>query len=344
MIKTVSTKIAFNCLRSGLLDHLDDEQLFRACGISRYELLDPNGRIDARRHFRFLTLLMQQQRDLHLPEPPTLQHLFDDFLPLASVCTNAPTLREALQRFARYRPLIGECDELLLQPEARGLRLRYRSDSADQAVAFTSSCFNFMNFNALVQLYAGDMQAGLALNLPQRLAPALRRRLAELFDCPVEQGGENGYLIANAALDRPFAGFSSAVQRYQLAQAERALFSLHPITNLVTEVRQLLRQRVWQGDAPLLEAESVQAWLCERLRMSRWSLVRRLQQEGMTFSALYAQVRGEEACRLLRDTQASMLDISHQLGFANQSSFTRFFKEQQHCTPMQYRQQRLAFN
>ena len=341
MSKTVSTKIAFNCLRSGLLDHLNDEQLFlfRACGISRYELLNPLGRIDARRHFRFLSLLARQSSEVRLPEPPGLQHLFEDFLPLATVCTNAPTLREALQLFARFRPLIGECDELSLLPHAQGLLLRYRSESDEESIRCTSSSFNFMTLNALVHHYARDARPNLALTLQQRLAPTLRRRLGELFDCPVAQGGENGYLIAHSVLDRPHAGFQRELQGYQLAQAERALFDLHPVTNLVSEVRYLLQQRLWQPTSQTLEDESVQSWLCDRLKMTRWTLVRRLQQEGMTFSALYARVRCEEACRQLRDSQASMLEISHQLGFASQSSFTRFFKEQVGCTPLHYRSQ-----
>jgi len=83
VIKTVSSKIAINCQRSGVLDHLNDEQLFRASGIHRYELLKPMGRIDASRHFRFLQLMMKHQPDIQLPEEPGLQHLFEDFLPLA---------------------------------------------------------------------------------------------------------------------------------------------------------------------------------------------------------------------------------------------------------------------
>lgn len=341
-MKTVSTKVALSCLRSGLLDHLDDEQLFRACGISRHEVLNPQGRIDARRHFRFLSLIAQHQQEFRLPEAPSLQHLFEDFLPVASVCTNAPTLREALQHFARLRPLIGECDELSLLPHEQGLLLRYRSESEHESIRSTSSSFHFMSLNALIRHYTADARPNLALTLQHPLKPIQRRRLADLFDCPVDTGTENSYLIANAILDRPHAGFSPVLQRYQLAQAERALFELHPVTNLVSQIRHLLHQRLLQTGPQLVEAESVQTWLCDQLRMTRWGLLRRLQQEGLTFSALYAQVRYAEACRLLRDSQSSMLDISHQLGFINQSSFTRFFKEQQQCTPRQYRQQRTA--
>ncbi len=229
MSKTVSTKIAITCLRSGLLDHLDDEQLFRACGISRYELLNPLGRIDARRHFRFLSLLARQTSEFRLPDPPSLHHLFEDYLPLATVCTNAPTLRDALQLFARFRPLIGECDELSLLPHAQGMLLRYRSESDEELVRSTSSSFNFMTLNALVHHYARDAQPNLALTLQQSLTPTQRRRLGELFYCPVVQGEENGYLIANSVLDRPHGGFQRELHGYQLAQAERALFDLHPV-------------------------------------------------------------------------------------------------------------------
>jgi hypothetical protein len=41
---------------------------------------------------------------------PALSGLFADYLPLASLCCNAATLRQALHFFLAYRPLIGECD------------------------------------------------------------------------------------------------------------------------------------------------------------------------------------------------------------------------------------------
>ncbi|WP_460884989.1 AraC family transcriptional regulator ligand-binding domain-containing protein [Pseudaeromonas pectinilytica] len=127
-----------------MLDHLDDEQLFRASGIHRYELLNPMGRIDASRHFRFLQLLMKHQPDIQLPEEPGLQHLFEDFLPLACVCSNAPTLREALRLYLLYRPLIGECDVMSMQAHPRGLLLRYQSESRHAQLSAVSSMYNFL--------------------------------------------------------------------------------------------------------------------------------------------------------------------------------------------------------
>lgn len=339
MIKTVSSKIAINCLRSGVLDHLDDEQLFRASGIHRYELLNPMGRIDASRHFRFLQLMMKHQPDIQLPEEPGLQHLFEDFLPLACVCSNAPTLREALRLYLLYRPLIGECDAMSMQAHPHGLLLRYQSESQHARLSAVSSMYNFLSIHALVRHYVVVQNINLGLMFEQRLTPAELRRLKDIFACPIRQGTENSLLLDGRWLDAPYSGFNRSLQSYQLANAESCLFNLHPVTNLVSEVRHLLLQRLWQSDDVALESESVQSWICARLNMTRWTLMRRLQQEGQPFSALYNNIRREEACRLLRDSQHSMLEISQQLGFVNQSSFTRFFKEQFNCTPLHYRQQ-----
>lgn len=297
------------------------------------------GRIDASRHFRFLQLMTNHQPDIQLPEEPGLQHLFVDFLPLACVCSNGPTRREALCLYLLYRPLIGECDVMSMQAHPRGLLLYYQSESRHARLSAVSSMYNFLFIHTLVRHYVVAQNINLGLIYEQRLTPAELRRLKDIFACPIQQGTENSLLLDGCWLDAPYAGLNSSLQSYQLTNAESCLFNLHPVTNLVSEVRHLLLQRLWQSDDVALASESVQSWICARLNMTRWTLMRRLQQEGPSFSALYRNIRCEKACRLLRDSQHSMLKISLPPSFVNQSSFNWFFKEQFNRSPLHYRQQ-----
>ncbi|MFM4671020.1 hypothetical protein ACEUEG_18485 [Aeromonas media] len=54
-MKTVSNRIALHCLNHWQREGRDPAQLLQAAGIAREELLLPQGRIDAQRHFRLLT-------------------------------------------------------------------------------------------------------------------------------------------------------------------------------------------------------------------------------------------------------------------------------------------------
>ncbi|EUA67508.1 bacterial regulatory helix-turn-helix s, AraC family protein [Mycobacteroides abscessus subsp. bolletii 1513] len=67
------------------------------------------------------------------------------------------------------------------------------------------------------------------------------------------------------------------------------------------------------------------------------TLQRRLGAEGMTFAALVDQIRREAAERLLSDTDLSLDHLSRQLGYAEQSVFTRSCKRWFGTTPSAYR-------
>ena len=58
---------------------------------------------------------------------------------------------------------------------------------------------------------------------------------------------------------------------------------------------------------------------------------------GMTFGALYNQVRVAYARQLLRESTDKAREISERLGFASPDYFTRIFKEITGCTPSAYR-------
>jgi len=126
-VKTVSNRIALHCLNHWQREGRDPAQLLQEAGIAREELLLPQGRIDAQRHFRLLTRVAPHLDMSHKWSPPSLAGLFADYLPLASLCCNAATLRQALHFFLAYRPLIGECDRIVLREEEGEASVTIRS-------------------------------------------------------------------------------------------------------------------------------------------------------------------------------------------------------------------------
>lgn len=59
---------------------------------------------------------------------------------------------------------------------------------------------------------------------------------------------------------------------------------------------------------------------------------------GKPFVQFINEVRLEHACRLLRETDISVMEIGYQCGFGNLSNFNRRFKNKLNMTPLKYRQ------
>jgi len=59
---------------------------------------------------------------------------------------------------------------------------------------------------------------------------------------------------------------------------------------------------------------------------------------GKPFIQFVTDIRIEQACRLLRETDMSIMEIGNASGFCNLSNFNRRFKDRMHRTPLKYRQ------
>ncbi|KGN91337.1 hypothetical protein HQ45_00770 [Porphyromonas crevioricanis] len=79
--------------------------------------------------------------------------------------------------------------------------------------------------------------------------------------------------------------------------------------------------------------------LADRMHVSLSQLNRKLTAVcGMSSSIYVLHIKIRHACKLLRDTDKTILEISELTGFSEQSYFSRAFKKQMNCTPSQYRQ------
>lgn len=117
-----------------------------------------------------------------------------------------------------------------------------------------------------------------------------------------------------------------------------ALPQANPITVAMCEkaCEELIERRRVRSDAaerirqylamtPLHAAPDL-AQVAEWIGISDRTLKRRLQDEGTTFRALTAEVRGGQAKELLADGRLSLTDIAERMGFSDLSSFSQAFK------------------
>lgn len=74
------------------------------------------------------------------------------------------------------------------------------------------------------------------------------------------------------------------------------------------------------------------------LNLSQRTLDRYLKREGTGFRELAALTQHELACERLDQSQQSITEIAHSLGFHNAANFTRAFKARSGCSPREFRE------
>lgn len=97
--------------------------------------------------------------------------------------------------------------------------------------------------------------------------------------------------------------------------------------------------------ATMLEAFSITepslAHVCRRLKLSRSTLLRRLDDEGVTFQSLLDETRKELAIRYLVKSDLNNQQIAHLVGYRDPNAFQRASRKWTGMTPQALRAERL---
>jgi AraC-like DNA-binding protein len=333
--RTVSNRIAAFAMEAAGQAGLSPELFAARTGIHAHELIDRSGRIEGARHQRVVELMTHLGTAAqNVPDrPPTL---FPDFPVLGSLCLNARTLREALESFLTFRPLIGEFDFLCLRETPDSVRFEYIAEFApDNGFQALS---NFQVLASLIRAYDVGQRTVFHVSL---MGPAMPKshELGEFFGGQVEHGADaNRLQFACALLDVPFVQHNGSLAPFLRQQAQHEMLRIRRGRLFSSSVERLIGEMIADTSDERPTSSLLLAQICERLNTSRWTLRRQLQVEGLHFTELEGRVKFNEARRLLGDTRLSLAQISEQLGFSSQSAFTRFFRTRDELPPMAYRQ------
>lgn len=166
-----------------------------------------------------------------------------------------------------------------------------------------------------------------------RLTPPVDQALMERFHI----GGDpefgqtvNQIRLPIEHLKLPLGMSDDASHQMMVAQCERALSRLDTRVDLVTKVKQHLRNS--EGRFPTLEDVSKACFMSSR------TFKRRLASHGTGYQELLDQERCERAITALRNGDDTVDAISEYLGYNDRSNFSRAFKRWTGMTPTQYRE------
>jgi len=117
------------------------------------------------------------------------------------------------------------------------------------------------------------------------------------------------------------------------ALTETGLWSGAPAQTFAGSLRQVIRSHANDCWLSVEDAGEV-------INQSVRTLQRRLSTEQQTYSGLIQQCRAELADNLLENSEATIAEIANQLGYRNQSHFTRAFYRWAKVSPSEFRQHR----
>jgi len=249
--------------------------------------------------------------------------------PLDFAMQSAPTIRESIGVAIKYGRLFCDAIELGLieQRERATLRIDFKTFWPRAAAEFVmSACYTNHIRNQLEN--GASIECWFAHKQPPDLAEyELTFPSANLsFNAPYF-----AFSFSRENLELPLAGADARLHAVLLAQVDMMLNELCSEPNLTFTVRQQIARNLPQGNPTAQH-------IAHELRISRRTLVRRLDNEGTTFSAELDKLRRELALQYVKSRNVPLMDVATLLGFSYQSAFNRAFKRWTGKTPCQYRE------
>ncbi len=242
---------------------------------------------------------------------------------------HARDFRDALQRVARFKRLC--------VPEE--VRIKEQEDCCEIAVAWLHA-ENQASPPALVDAtLAALMELGRrgtgtsmsALRVELARPEAARTRYEQYFGCHVRFGAERDCLtFRRADLDKIFASYNAELLNILIPELDRRLEQQTQSATLAEQIRWVLRRRLTAGRPDIRSVAT-------ELAMSKRSLQRKLTDEGLTFQNLLSETRHQLALEYLADPTLALIEVAYMLGYEDQNSFFRAFRQWEKLTPAAWR-------
>ena len=239
--------------------------------------------------------------------------------PLGLLVREQPTLRLAIEAFARYGRRVNEALLFAIEDAGSVVVLREELIVGDAGpVRQSTELVIGVAFQMLRALLGPDWR-------PRRVcfahdAPAERSVHERVFGRNVEFGHDfNGIVCARADLDLPNPNADTELAKYARNLLEASLAG--SADDMSREVREQIVMLLGTGPCTVER-------VAQHMGVDRRTIHRRLASEQQTFSGIVDTVRRELAERYLKDRNRSLAEVSSLLGFAAPSGFSRWYRKQ----------------
>lgn len=253
---------------------------------------------------------------------------------LGEAVIEAPTLGAALSTFSRYLSVIQTTSELSLTVGAREAVFSYRILDPDIWPRQHDAEFSIAIMLTVMRRALGAAWRPNRLTFEHRPSRAEQGWNEELGAECVFGAETNAIVLPLGALDAPMPAADDREWRRCATSVGRTLIERDQARSIESRVVSAVYAALGKGPVD-------QASIARRLGLSPRSLHRKLEAEGASFSEVVAHCRFRLAARSLAVTGRSLAQIALDLGYSDQSAFTRAFKHHSGTTPGEYRERAL---
>lgn len=199
-----------------------------------------------------------------------------------------------------------------------------------------SSLYRFiveLQFGIHISLHRDVMGSGFGINNAcfTYKHPQLSKSYPDEFGCPVAFSQQrNQVTFEKRWLDDVPEYGNERSYALTLKMCDELLAELQSTRGFNGQVRRILMTNLGRN----MNASSV----ASRLETTPRTLRRKLRDQGLTFRQILDELRAEVASRYLRDTDMSIEDIAHALGFSDAANFRHAFRRWTNNSPQQFRE------
>jgi AraC-like DNA-binding protein len=253
-----------------------------------------------------------------------------DYDLLEYLCASCSTLGESIACLGRYYPLLISAEmELIIEGDRAEARFRIAPGlAAPDSFHEFGLASNFWMSILHLSLEGAQPLIEVCFAHP---APEYADVFASVFLAPVRfEQPYNALVFPLAQLNQPMKAPDPVLHAVLTRQADQELAAIADLSVFPSKVRAAIEAELSRGAS--LEA------VAEHLCLSPSAVRSRLAKHGTSFSDLVDRMRRDYAKRALRQSQLSIAEIGHALGFAHPPAFHRAFRRWFGVTPSEFRE------
>lgn len=313
------------------IDHQggDAARVFTRAGLREEQLNDPFLSVDLGDYCRMMELAAADTGHDNFGLWFGQQFQPQDLGLIGHIALASPTLGMAVDNLARMFPLHQQATETRLAVEGEFLRLEYRILDGQIVQRRQDAELTMGMFANVFRACLGSGWAPEEVHF-EHLRPETRQEHEQAFDAPVYFGQRtNCLMFRNSNLDRrmPAGDLPRLMElRAQLLRLAGGIGKLPFLDRVGAEIR----TRLPEGYPHVEE-------IGDALGVARWTLQRRLAEQGIAFSDLVDEVRRQAAAHYIDQRYLPLAEIASALGYSEPSAFSRAFRRWFGVSPLQYR-------
>lgn len=306
--------------------------VLRRAGLPEDLLAQSEVRLEAAAFHRFWMALGEELADPLFPLQVCRAVRSEAFSPALFAALCSPNFLVAVQHIARYKALVAPI-HLRVSDDVEGLTLDLEWPDAANKPPASLALTELLFFVALARMGTREAIRPLWLSTPE--PPRTTVPYSEFLGVDIRPGPRHQIGFSSEDARRPFLTTNESLWESFEPGLRTRLAELDAAVTVGHRVRAALLEALPSGQGDM-DAVS------RKLTMSRRTLQRHLDAEGLTFAGLLQETRQSLAQHYLGNTVLPAAEIAFLLGFEEPNSFYRAFRRWTGQTPDATRKQRRA--